>query len=739
MTWWAVDLAAYALCRPKWLAQPCVPLDPVDASEWIRATELRWAPGCGHLERDVPWEQLQSFDSDEALVAYVLGIVADEAFIVTDNGLEVRPGSVGLAVRRRLPMSTAAMFGAGVEYIPTSTELGDHLASGCADGHVHQGASLPLEVILHWTALTLGGIGRKSDVQNRPTWPSIDDDVAFLPEPLLLLLRFCTSPRAPLRSIRKVVLEASLGCDDAWGQLLDIELPPANSEWLTYEGLLKRKQEQLREDPQRWLTGLRAEAIIHAALTQRVPGLDVFVALFGRLRETRRLSSGSLSKTDYYFRAIEHHARATPELVGLELRLGELSLTGTRRGTMRELRLDIMEALAGYETYLSAGGRRLKVTFPVGFVKTGARATARWQYNIHDLLRLVEDLIDLLDRYQELRPFVDGVDVCGLEEEAPTWLFTPAYERLSEWAQSAGCPMSFRFHAGEWFYHPLGGLRAIDEFLEMRLPPGTRRRIGHGLALDTSDWSRLPDTPLVELFDDIVWAWGRLTTGDAYQDSARALEQLAYDIVVQTFPGFGLEARGWVDLMSIAWRAQLARTGVDSLRRIGFLTVGLSGRLAFMDGEPSPGSERVERFLCTRLQNGTSADGRVVEELGESVLPSLQALLADAYNVLRDLVVQRVATTQAVVEVCPTSNVLTAGIRGYSQHPLRYMLERGLEVTVNSDDPSLFHTSLREELAHVWAVLDRRRESVLRCSREVVGPQLELASVRERLRDIVKS
>ena len=49
------------------------------------------------------------------------------------------------------------------------------------------------------------------------------------------------------------------------------------------------------------------------------------------------------------------------------------------------------------------------------------------------------------------------------------------------------------------------------------------------------------------------------------------------------------------------------------------------------------------------------------------------------------------------VEICPTSNVKTGAVRSYADHPLPEFLRRGLLVTLNSDDPVMFGTTLTEE------------------------------------------
>ena len=52
---------------------------------------------------------------------------------------------------------------------------------------------------------------------------------------------------------------------------------------------------------------------------------------------------------------------------------------------------------------------------------------------------------------------------------------------------------------------------------------------------------------------------------------------------------------------------------------------------------------------------------------------------------------------QLPVDVSPTSNVRTRCVPSLSAHPLPSMLEAGLFVTVNSDDPPMFGTSLANE------------------------------------------
>jgi adenosine deaminase len=53
------------------------------------------------------------------------------------------------------------------------------------------------------------------------------------------------------------------------------------------------------------------------------------------------------------------------------------------------------------------------------------------------------------------------------------------------------------------------------------------------------------------------------------------------------------------------------------------------------------------------------------------------------------------------LEVCPTSNVATGIYPTYEAHPVRRLVEAGIPVTVNTDDPTFFDTTLADEYAYV--------------------------------------
>ncbi len=61
------------------------------------------------------------------------------------------------------------------------------------------------------------------------------------------------------------------------------------------------------------------------------------------------------------------------------------------------------------------------------------------------------------------------------------------------------------------------------------------------------------------------------------------------------------------------------------------------------------------------------------------------------------LLVEELRQRQIALEVCPSSNVCLKVVPRLEDHPLPHLLEAGLLVTLNSDDPPMFNTSLTDE------------------------------------------
>jgi adenosine deaminase len=69
-----------------------------------------------------------------------------------------------------------------------------------------------------------------------------------------------------------------------------------------------------------------------------------------------------------------------------------------------------------------------------------------------------------------------------------------------------------------------------------------------------------------------------------------------------------------------------------------------------------------------------------------------------------------------VCDVCPTSNLATGAVPAGAPHPVRALLAAGVPVTLSTDDPGIFGTTLRAEFRRV-AAWGASGEELLACAR----------------------
>lgn len=85
------------------------------------------------------------------------------------------------------------------------------------------------------------------------------------------------------------------------------------------------------------------------------------------------------------------------------------------------------------------------------------------------------------------------------------------------------------------------------------------------------------------------------------------------------------------------------------------------------------------------------------------------------------------------LEVCPTSNIATRAVATLDEHPLRQMVEAGVLVTINSDDPPMFGTDLNTEYAVAARLLDLDAAGVAALAKNAVEASFLDAAGKARL------
>ncbi|MBA2444244.1 MAG: adenosine deaminase [Nocardioidaceae bacterium] len=153
-----------------------------------------------------------------------------------------------------------------------------------------------------------------------------------------------------------------------------------------------------------------------------------------------------------------------------------------------------------------------------------------------------------------------------------------------------------------------------------------------------------------------------------------------------------------------------------------------AGLVAFGLGGPEMGVPRPQ--FKPYFDRARAAGLRSVPHAGETTGPET------IWDAIHDLGAERIGHgTSAVedpellaylvehdiaLEVCPTSNVATRAVSDLAEHPVKRIVEAGVTVTINSDDPPMFGTTLTQELVVAASLLDLDESGIAQLVRNAV-------------------
>jgi adenosine deaminase len=167
----------------------------------------------------------------------------------------------------------------------------------------------------------------------------------------------------------------------------------------------------------------------------------------------------------------------------------------------------------------------------------------------------------------------------------------------------------------------------------------------------------------------------------------------------------------------------------------GIVAVGLdSSEVGF---PPEPFASVFERARALGL--------RAVAHAGEEGDASLVARTLDSLNVARidhgvraaddPAVMRRLADSGVTLTVCPNSNVRLRVFPTMEQLPLRALLDAGVAVTINSDDPAYFGGYIADNYRAVAAALDLTAADLVRLAANAINGSFAAASRKQELLD----
>ncbi|NDJ86352.1 MAG: adenosine deaminase [Chloroflexi bacterium] len=169
---------------------------------------------------------------------------------------------------------------------------------------------------------------------------------------------------------------------------------------------------------------------------------------------------------------------------------------------------------------------------------------------------------------------------------------------------------------------------------------------------------------------------------------------------------FGIEMRWIMDLARNldSERAEelVALIASDYARDNGVVALGLGG------AEVGFPPEMFEAAFAQARERGLPGNPHAGETVGPvSIWGALRSLKATrighGVRAIEDPeLVTYLVEHQIPLEVCPTSNLCLGVFPSYEAHSLKQLVEAGVVVTINSDDPPMFNTTINDEYLHVF-------------------------------------
>ena len=225
-----------------------------------------------------------------------------------------------------------------------------------------------------------------------------------------------------------------------------------------------------------------------------------------------------------------------------------------------------------------------------------------------------------------------------------------------------------------------------------------------------------------------------------------------------TFTAVTMEQRGWEP--RAMWEALAEGVARVPATRVGFildtprdLGVGLAHRGVELARDALAHGLPVVALGLTGVE-GTVHVGEfaflrdAADELGIGLVPHAGEMggpdvVADSLDLLRPdrighgiatatdaALMTRVAHEGVVLEVCPSSNVTLGLVPSLDEHPIRVLRDAGVAVTVNSDDPPFFATTLTDELVHAVRLLELDALRLAALQRRAVDASFAPAELR---------
>ena len=170
--------------------------------------------------------------------------------------------------------------------------------------------------------------------------------------------------------------------------------------------------------------------------------------------------------------------------------------------------------------------------------------------------------------------------------------------------------------------------------------------------------------------------------------------------VQSEFPGFMAEPLGTLifgpDPVQNEKRVQACVDAADDgLRGVDFVP-----QLYSQEANWSPINQAAERLAAAGLGiTAHAAEFSTANLMAALQVPGLTRIGHGVYGAASEKMISHLSSSGVALECCITSNVILGAVDSYLEHPIRKFVDADIPVTLNTDDPMHFSTTIEHEYA----------------------------------------
>lgn len=357
----------------------------------------------------------------------------------------------------------------------------------------------------------------------------------------------------------------------------------------------------------------------------------------------------------------------------------------------------------------------------------------RWK-----LEQIANEIALFRENYRAQASRVLGIDACAQEIGCRPEVFATVFRFLANHTvedipgTEKICQLRMTYHVGEDFLDVVDGLRAVDEailFLNLRCGD----RIGHGtvLGLDAVKWYQFKENTIVlkqqDYLDNVVWLYHKLTEykiegAENLREWLRQEFRLYFmEIYLHTRRG-NRELYFDINTYYEAWKLrgddpELYITNQFDKEGVFYGREWLINRKFPEKPHNRKRKEVVNLYWLYHYDWDVRKNGK------KSIQKYVPPFYVEGVAAVQKAMGRNFASKGIGIEANPSSNFAISTMTKYSEHPVVRLYNKDLtwdaeqirecpqvNVSINTDDKGVFHTSLENEYALMACAMERERD-----------------------------